>query len=458
MLLGKLCQRLSLLVLVIGLYFSFGIKTTAFAADDLLLNSHQFPVRAEIHSKLWRFQQKLRKLSRHCIKKTKDRRLAFDKSGYFGRQTAKQIQAVLSCKEFKNVPSSSMARQGALTRSVWRVVMPHKPPPNLQDLAKLLILTFEATGFSDRPEWNFCQDSPAPPLDRARRVLKGAACINQTDRCSMLTWGPRGATAGQGREIQWILHMVERRNNTLLIKAFGSETNNLLRFLHLKAPPPQSCNGSSPLEHFMCAVWTNPSRRRIWSNALMELGSSPLVRKIYQQLYADYKFDGYKLRDYYRLWALAGIDPSEIDYAFFLDRATHIGGPPPMDGKIVHRFLKCTKTTKAIGMANARARRCLSLHHPHPTMPTDRLGRDVAYYIDTIPIDRLSQKEFMTWDRHIPLRVARDFALSDERKVSIDDIPASKLSPKDEPQEYLSLLTKEEQNCPLRIRSPISFH
>src|SRR6202008_1376693 len=116
----------------------------------------------------------------------------------------------------------------------------------------------------------------------------------------MLTWGPRGATAGSGRRIQGILWMAWRQDRALVEKAFGREFANVRRFFRLQSgPSDRICMEVTPLRRFMCAVWMDAARRDIWERALGDLGRSPMVRKNYDRLYALREFDGDKLRAFF---------------------------------------------------------------------------------------------------------------------------------------------------------------
>jgi hypothetical protein len=333
--------------------------------------------------------------------------------------------------------------------------MPDYPLPSLRDRVESLTLSFEATDFADPPQWNFCQDSPAPYDARASAIVAGAVCYNFTDPCSMLTWGPRGATVGQGAELQWILWKLHRQVPAVIAQAFGAESSNISRFVRLNRPPATSCDGSSALEHFMCAVWVDPQRRAAWEAALLKLGRSDAVRTIYRDLYAALEFDGYKMRQYFELWRRAGIEPSEIDYAFFVDRVTHSGSPPDADTAALARFHGCLTDDRSAATKNAAARRCLALAQPHPHQPVDRLGRDVAYYRSQFPSTALSEREHMTWSRHIPLDATINFGMSDHRKAPPDALNANELPAADRPPESETSLTIAEHTCPLHIRRPV---
>jgi hypothetical protein len=379
-----------------------------------------------------------------------------DSAGRMGAATRYGIQRALDCPALRNVPADSPARGGVLTDSVWHAVMGGVPVPTAQDRAHAMVLSFEATDFGDPPEWNLCQDGERRRSGNGKTGAGDLVCYNESDPCSFVTWGPRGATAGAGRELQLILWMVSKREPALLQQAFGAEYPNLRRFFHLKGGGKTKCDGDIPLKRFVCAVWIDPGRRKIWENALTSLGHSPLVRKAYEELYALSNFDGMKLHDYYAVWRELGLKPSEIDYAFFLDRVTHLGGPPEEDSAIA-RLGKCVHEEKAKALTpNAAARRCLTRQQPHETQPEYRLARDVAYYLDSYPEGALSEKEISTWAGYVPLSATYNFGLSDQATVALIETPSvASLGPDVPHADSTELTNAELKACPASVLSPI---
>lgn len=423
------------------------------AEDRILLDPRGYNIRTDEFSQFAKFQINLHKIAVECFRDNMGDMPPFDDLGVFGKRTSKVIQSTLSCERFVNVPKNSPAREGVVTTSLWWSVMGASRLPDLQDFVDALTLSFEATSFEDGPEWNFCQDNPRSDKSRTEQALKDGICFNESDPCSMLTWGPRGATAGQGSEIRWIFWKLWQTDPELMISAFGSEITNVLRFLRLKSPKETSCDGTTALEHFVCGVWITPKRRAIWEKAILALGRSSKVHKAYKYAYALYRFDGYKIDKYYELWNKIGLTPTEIDYAFFFDRATHIGSPPPWGDDMVSQFDTCVSRQTSAQTPNAAARRCLSTMHAHTSMPNDRLGRDVAYYIDGFPEGALSQKEIQSWSRHIPLRAGRHFALSGLRRPPA---PFPHIStPVDQPPLGSLELAENEKVCPRHILDPV---
>ena len=134
----------------------------------------------------------------------------------------------------------------------------------------------------------------------------------------------------------------------------------------------------------MCALWIDPARRQIWDNALVELGHSRMVRETYAKIYALDEFDGGKLLAFLALWKELGLTPSEVDYAFFLDRATHLGGPPGADqvGPLQHvRGSRPNPYSPTL-----QRRRCLAKFQPHDTQPD--IGSGVMLRSTSMPIRR----------------------------------------------------------------------
>lgn len=400
------------------------------------------------YSAFARFQTKLLTALKDCKRDAAARQLSREAEGMWSATTSLSIRQASSCKSLK-----SASKNGALTSALWHDVMGNEDSPSLQEKSAAISLTFEATGFNQKPEWNFCQDS-ADPLKVARAGGATAqACYNKSDPCSLLTWGPRGATAGQGREIQWVLANVMRRDPALVASAFGFESQSVQRFVSLEGPPAENCDGSTPLEHFMCDVWISDDRRLAWEMALQNLGKMQTVRSIYDAVYARQEFDGYKLEAYYDLWEKLGVEPSEIDFAFFYDRSTHIGAPP--DDLKITDLKQCLDAEPSQVTRNAAARRCLSRIHPHPTQPKDRYARDTAYYIDSYTAPRLTAVELTTWQKHIPLAAGANFGLSDSVRVTREKVTSAEKLDIEPPVFGKDQLTADENACPVSILRPL---
>jgi len=429
------------------------------AADAVVLNANRHDVLAGRYSVFAGFQANLQRVLDDCGKPAPAVvPRGAQASGRIGRETRQGIQRALGCEALKQVPASSPAREGVLTEAVWRAVMAAEPLPTVRDRADALVLAFEATDFGDPPEWNLCQDNKRSAPRQSNRSAHDFVCYNMSDPCSLLTWGPRGATAGSGREIQFTLWMVWKENPALVEKAFGSEAGNLQRFFRLEGAGNRGCRGETPIKRFLCAIWMDPARSRHWEDAFVELGHVTLVREAYARLYALREFDGEKLRAFFELWQQLGLTANEVDYAFFLDRITQLGGPPEAGGGVTVETLKaCMREEHRAISIHGAARRCLARQQPHETQPESRLARDVAYYLDAYPQGALSEKEIKTWASYVPLSAIHTFGLSEERPAarSEDALPLAFLGP-DLPQARSSDLAPIDLTaCPATVLSPV---
>jgi hypothetical protein len=249
--------------------------------------------------------------------------------------------------------------------------------------------------------------------------------------------------------------MAWKQDKALVETAFGPEAAHLPRFFRLEGERGRSCYVATPLKRFLCAVWMDPRRSRRWETALAELGHAPKVREAYARLYALKEFDGDKLAAFFALWHRLGLTPNEVDYAFFLDRITHLGGPPRSDAA-VEALRACVAEEHRAISRNARVRRCLARLQPHATQPELRLARDVAFYLDAYPQGALSEREIKAWGGYVPLSAIDTLGLSEARPVAIGEAqPLASLGP-DVPLATSSHLTPEEaRGCPRPVLSPL---
>ena len=427
------------------------------STDAVILNANRYDVLGGRYSIFAKFQANLQRVLDECGKPTPPVVPPGEQpNGRIGRETRQGISRSLGCESLRQVPENSPARDGVLTEAVWRAVMGGAPLPTVKDRADALVLSFEGTDFGDAPEWNLCQDNRPWVPRESNRWAPDFACYNESDPCSFLTWGPRGATAGSGRELQFILWMVWKEIPALIDKVFGPEAGSLPRFFRLQGGDRKGCYTETPVKRFLCAIWMDPARSGLWEKALVELGQEPLVRRAYARLYALWEFDGDKLRTFFQLWHKLGLAPNEVDYAFFLDRITHLGGPREDSGGTAIEALKaCMRADHRAIRANGAARRCLARLQPHEMQPQYRLARDVAYYLDAYPEGALSHKEIRTWANYVPLSAAYTFGLSEDRPAYIED-PASltSLGPDLPLADSSDLAPLDLKNCPSTVLSP----
>jgi hypothetical protein len=427
------------------------------AADLLLLDATRYDIRAGRYSVFADFQGNLQRLLDECGKgEPAVVPPGEEPSGKIGQQTRQGIQRALGCDRLRHVPRESAAKDGVITEAIWRAVMGDGRLPSVQDRANALVLSFEATDFGETPEWNFCQDSKNETSHSLDPGAPGFICYNASDPCSYLTWGPRGATAGSGHEIQWILWIAWKRDPMLIERAFGKEFAALRRLFRLKAGEDKAtCESNTTVARFMCAIWIDPLRRQTWEDALATLGRSEVVRSAYAQLYSLVEFDGEKLGNFETLWKQLDLVVNEVDYAFFLDRATHLGGPPDDEDATAKAMAHCMRDENRALSVNAAARRCLARLQPHERQAEYRLARDVAYYLDGYPEGALSKREMAAWSGYVPISAERNLGLSDSQPMRISQAASTASLGLDLPQADISELTQEETAaCPLSVLSP----
>lgn len=350
--------------------------------------------------------------------------------GVFGTGTQRAVTLLVACPEIApHIPSGSAAHQGALTRSVWKVVLPNAAMPTVEERAQTIVLTYEATDY-DRLEWNFCQSRPLWSANNP-----SMPCFTNDPR-SYITWGPRGATAGHGKEVQWIVWRVDRQDPSIVNKAFLGEAATLRQLIKLN---------DSSAQRLLCSVFANEPRRASWTHAFEELGKIALVRSMYDRHYLSLVSDGAKMARLYRLYEKLAVNPTEVDYAFFLDRATHSSPPSDIDAaaKKINDWLKEKGATRI----PSNLRRAFSATFPTANQTQDRLGRDVAFFIDAIGEQGLTAEEREAWRKRGQLSAA-NVGLSDERKAPTLNPPTDSNGPKfDETLE-------PPAPCPASVLSP----
>ena len=369
-----------------------------------------------------------------------DRRIVVD--GLFGRGTRNAIREVSACEDISAVlPEDSRARGGAVTAALWSAIMAEKPAPSLEDRARSLKLTFEATDYPAM-QWNFCQNRPFyDPADPQ------SECFSN-DRRSFITWGPNGATAGHGREVQAIITQYlssgEAQSRTAFEAAFGDEAAAVLRMTELDN---REDNGA--LERYLCSVWMDAGRRQSWRDSFAVLGARADVQETYRRIYRSVSFDGGKIATFYRVWTDEAFElaPTEVDHGFFVDRAAHM-------------TISETKLRSALNGLKAQAgdawplsaaaiRRHVALNVRPPNQRKDRLGRDIAYYIDAVDAPALSQEEQEAW-RARGSRNAASVGLSDDRPAPAFAAGAAIAHPMPDG----GLLEDEALACPETVLNP----
>ncbi|SDD04836.1 hypothetical protein [Belnapia rosea] len=316
--------------------------------------------------------------------------------GVFGPGTRNALRALATCPGYvPKLANDADARAGSLTTTYWDALIGGERP-SVDQRARTLMLTYENTDYT-RMEWNFCQSSPLYNPSAGRNV-----CFSNDPR-SYLTWGPNGATGGGGREVQLVLAMVDRTSPMLIDQAFGIEASAIRRTFQLRDRDAQRS-----LETYLCGVWADASRREAWRQGFNALGRAPDVRAAYDNLYRSSSLDGGKIATFIQAYSDNGLTPTEADYGFFKDRSAHTS---PSLGPIRTAISQALAADRSA--PRWRIRQAIALNVRPGSQRADRLGRDVAFYIDGAG-DRLSQEELSAWQQRGRLR-ASDAGLADTR-------------------------------------------
>lgn len=323
-------------------------------------------------------------------------RQAITVDGKFGPGTRDALSELADCPAISpSLADDKDAHHGAITIRYWNLLV-GSPPPSVDERARTLMLTYEATDYTAM-EWNFCQSSPL------YNPAVGHIICFSNDPHSYLTWGPNGATAGGGREVQLILQAVDIRSPDLVDHAFGSEANGIRKIFHLLDRDPERT-----LETYLCGVWADRDRRQAWKEGFANIGAESTVRQIFDDFYKSSSLDGGKISSFFRAYDANGLTPTEIDYGFFKDRAAQTTVSFEQTRSVIAKFLRTEP-----GAPHWKIRRAIALNVRPATQREDRLGRDVAFYIDGAG-DTLSAEESKAWRARGPLH-ATDVGLSDER-------------------------------------------
>jgi hypothetical protein len=224
-----------------------------------------------------------------------------------------------------------------------------------------------------------------------------------------------------------VLIALEQSNPALVSGAFGTEYPVLQKALSLSSntPPGAAATGVSrqlsavsDLELFLCPIWLDPRRAAAWANSFARLGTFKETQRIYNHLYRSSDFDGGKMRSFYQLYARLGVPPSQVDFAFFTDRATHTGG-------IGHVQIAASKVRSKLGAGpwqNWQVRRVIAQVFPAGTQTTDRLGRDVAFFVGSVGVEGLTGEELAAWRQRSNGISAVTFGLDDNRPAPVLNI------------------------------------
>jgi len=278
------------------------------------------------------------------------------------------------------------AEPGAIPETLWRMLLPGQAPPSLLDRAKLLAAGAAAqTPDYDQVVWDWA---------RAPGAEAGA------DPGAILTWGPFKATAGYGSTLQRVLAALLADPTTAAIVRdhFRDEPDLLARLADHRDPAwPQ--NQAAILR----PVFDDPERREGLRVILAAMSVHPEIRAGYDAYFLGP--NGYlagRMARYYALYARVGLTPTELDFAFFLDRSLDY---PPLDDALIEAL--APKILEA-GPANWQARRAIAHGTPFTSEAAwnFQIGRDAVYWIDAVGQGGLDPAENASWVRNSRLKAS----------------------------------------------------
>ena len=325
--------------------------------------------------------------------------------GHYGKTTAVAARAIALCQGADSVSDD-------LTAGAWQAVT-GDAAPNAVERARTLARTLESTDY-DQLEWNICV------------AYKG-------DGASVLTWGPYGKTLGWGGELMTVLKKIDPRVVKATFESSGAKGVDQLLALksakQLHASPKQAYPGARLL---MTKICKQPGQMEAWRTAFAKLGAMPDVQKTYEDVaWGDDGWFRYVVERLETSWRNAGLEPTEVDFAFFLDRSIHMGWGDARFAAVDAALANLKNCVAPEAFTNARARLAVSDAVRAKAHPEDRMARDAMFLVDSEDklADAMAQSNWpknwkALWAKRSGIS-ASDVGLSDDRPAAgFGDRPA----------------------------------
>lgn len=318
--------------------------------------------------------------------------------GRFTRATADAMRAVAACR------GAALDAEGDhVTVEAWQAVTGESPPDALQR-AQTLARTMEG-GDYDRLDWNVC--------------IKFSG-----DQGSVLTWGPYGKTLGWGGELLGVLNRLDRGTVLEAFAAHGAEGGPEL----LSLPTAQDLGIASKHKYpgaraLMESICAKPGQMQAWSAAFAQLGAMKETQVAYEEAaWGDSAWFRYVVERLEQSWRKAGLAPSEIDFAFFLDRSIHMGWGEPRFDAVDASLQAARYCLSPAAFTNARARLVIADAVRAKARPEDRLARDAMFLVDAEDSLSGAMQQSRSWPKNWRKLwsartgiAASDVGLSDDR-------------------------------------------
>ncbi len=278
--------------------------------------------------------------------------------GLFGAATAEAARQIAACR---GAPAEI---EGAhLTVEAWNAIT-GQPAPDAIVRARTLARTMEATDY-DRLEWNICVRFTG-------------------DQGSVLTWGPYGKTLGWGGEIMSVLKRIDPDTVRTVFAAENAKgADRLLALKTARELGSNSRHAYPGARALMASLCKQKGQMRAWERAFARLGAMPEVQAAYEDVaWGDSAWFRYVVERLSRSWREAGLEPTEVDFAFFIDRSIHMGWGEARFAAVNAALAEAKSCAAPGAFTNARARLAVADRVRAKAREEDRLSRDVMFLVD----------------------------------------------------------------------------
>lgn len=298
------------------------------------------------------------------------------RDGRFSRATAEAARAIAACRG-----AGLSADDHHLTVEAWQAITGQAPPDALAR-AQTLARTMEG-GDYDRLEWNVCVKFTG-------------------DAGSVLTWGPYGKTLGWGGELLGVLRRLDRATVMGAFVAEGASGGDKLLALQTAKQLGEDSRHTYPgARALMESVCRQPGQMAAWDRAFARLGAMPEVQAAYEEAaWGDKAWFRHVVERLDKIWRKAGLEPTEVDFAFFLDRSIHMGWGEARFAAVRSALAEARACTAPGRFTNARARLVVADLVRAKARPDDRLARDAMFLVDDEKELRQAMASSPTWPKN----------------------------------------------------------
>ena len=293
----------------------------------------------------------------------------------FTTLTTKAIETLSLCRHELNITNNA-----SVSLSLYRRLTGQTIAPSVLQRIKVLIF----------------RDSPlTPDYDRTFWNPQSA---------SIFTWGPFRAT---GCTLQSLMKQLLTDESTkgAVQAAFAEDADFLARLIKTAR-----CDSAKYKKLFKQQI-QSPERRQQLELSFAHLAQSPEVRQLYDDFFYGQKgklTNG--IVNYIKVWTDAGLQVSEIDFGFFMERSLQYPTLKSAEltklGKLFHRNKK---------LSNLMARKIVSHEFNFNAFKAReyQTGRDAQFFVDVTGRPNMDANEKAAWMKHSGI-LASDLGLTDK--------------------------------------------